>query len=768
MFSSLIGARVKRKEDPRLITGAAKYTGDIQVPGLHYVAFVRSPYAHAHIRGIDSAGARQMPGVRAVITGADLPEFCGLMPEIGDSEGGASEEPRQPFRRYPLPVDRVRHAGEAVAAVIADTPERAEDAALNVLVDYEPLPVVADPLKATEPGAPQLFADRPRNIESTSARKKGDPDAAFANAYRVVSQHMVNQRLAGVSLETRAVLAAPDPATGGLIVWDSTQVPHDVRANLAQMLNLPENLVRVIAPEVGGGFGMKGGFYPEEALLPAFALKYNLPLLWTETRSEHMLATTQGRAQIADVEAAVMEDGTVTGLHLRVLNDLGAYPLGFWLPGLTALMAVGVYRIPNVHLETSGVLTNTTPIAAYRGAARPEAAYYIERLMDLIALELNLDPVDVRRKNFIPPEAFPYQTPTGLEYDSGEYDRALTKALQISNYQLLRDEQHRRLTNDDSHLLGIGLSTYVEICGPGPYESAVVRVEPSGDVTVITGLSPHGQGQETTFAQIIADKLGVDFDKISVRHGDTLNTPRGIGTYGSRGLAVGGSAVLRAGDVVHAKAIRLAAHILEAAPDDIVLSNGQYQVQGVPSRSVTLKQIAERAYSDDLPDDLDSGLEATDFFRPPGSVFPFGAHVAVVEIDRETGAVRLRDYFSVDDCGPRISPMLAEGQVHGGLAQGIAQALWEEVVFDESGQALSGSLLEYAVPRADSFPLFTTDQTETPTPNNPLGVKGIGEAATIGSTPAIVNAVLDALKPLGVKHLDMPLTPEKIWRAMQG
>lgn len=767
MFSSLIGARVKRKEDPRLITGAAKYTGDIQVPGLHHVVFVRSPYAHAQIRGIDSSEAQKMPGVRAIVTGADASAFCGLMPEIGNSEGGANVEPRQPFRRYPLPIDRVRHAGEAVAAVIANTAERAEDAAFKVNVDYEPLPVIVDVLKATEPGVPQLFDDRPRNIESTSTRKKGDPDGAFAQAYRVVKQRMVNQRLAAVSMETRAVLAVPDP-TGGLTVWDSTQVPHDVRANLAQILNLSENLIRVIAPEVGGGFGVKGGFYPEEALLPALAIRYNLPLRWVETRSEHMLVTTQGRAQIADVEAAVMEDGTVTALHLRILNDLGAYPFGFWLPGLTGLMAVGVYRIPNIHLEMSGVLTNTTPISAYRGAGRPEAAYYIERLMDLIAAEMNLDPVELRRKNFIPPEAFPYKTPTGLEYDSGDYDRALTKAVEISDLQALRAEQRQRIANNDSHLIGIGISTYVEICGPGPYESAVVRVEPAGGVTVVTGLSPHGQGQETTFAQIISDQLGVDFDKIIVRHGDTLNTPRGIGTYGSRGLAVGGSAILRAGEVVQAKARRIAAHILEAAPEDIVLSNGAYQVAGVPSRNVTLKQIAKRAYSDDLPDDLDSGLEATDFFRPPGSVFPFGAHVAVVEVDRETGEVHLRDYFSVDDCGPRISPMLAEGQVHGGLAQGIAQALWEEVVFDESGQALSGSLLEYAVPRADSFPLFTTDQTETPTPRNPLGVKGIGEAATIGSTPAIVNAVMDALKPFGVKHLDMPLKPEKIWKAMQG
>ncbi len=771
MFSSLVGAIVKRKEDPRLITGVAKYTGDIQVPGQHYVAFVRSPYAHAEIRGIDKTAALKMPGVVAVITGADLPMFCGPMPAIGESEGGPSAEPRKPFQRYPLPSERVRHAGEAVAAVIADTPARAEDAAFSVVVDYAPLPAVADVLQALESGAPQLYADRPRNTEIHSKRAKGDPDAAFASAHRIIKQRMVSQRLAGVSMETRATLVVPDPASGGVTVWSSTQNPHGVRSELASALSLPENSVRVIAPEVGGGFGIKIGAYPEDVLLTALALKFNLPLRWVETRTEHMLATTHGRGQVADVEAAVQSDGTVTALRLRVVNDLGAYPLAPWLPGLTGLLSVGVYRIPSVALETMGVLTNTTPIAAYRGAARPEAAYYIERLMDLVALELNLDPITVRRQNFIPPDAFPYKTPTGATYDSGEYDKALSKVIEISHLSALRAEQQQRLTAPGtrhlSPLLGIGLATYVEICAPGPYESALVRVEPSGEVTVMTGISPHGQGQETTFAQLIADKIGADFDKITVKHGDTLNTPHGIGTYGSRGLAVGGSAVVRAGASVQAKAIRLAALILEAAPEDIVLANGAYQVKGLPSRTVNLKDIAARAYSDNLPADMDGGLEATDFFRPPGSVFPFGAHVAVVEIDRETGAVTVRDFFTVDDCGPRISPLLAEGQIHGGLAQGIGQALWEEVVFDESGQMLSGSLLEYAVPHADSFPMFVTDQTETPTPNNPLGAKGIGEAATIGSTPAIANAVMDALKPFGVKHVDMPLTPEKIWRAMQ-
>ena len=765
---SLIGARVRRKEDPRLITGAAKYTGDIQLPGMYHVAFVRSPYAHARILNIDASGALKMPGVLAVVTGTDVPALCNPMPEIGTGEGSDGREREKPLRRYPLPADRVRHVGEAVAAVIADSPAHAADAALAVRVDWDPLPAVADVLKAIEPGAPQLFDDRPKNIEHTWTRKRGDPEAAFASAYRVVRQRMVNQRLAGVPMEGRAVVAAPDPATGGLTVWSSTQVPHAVRANLAEMLNLPESAIHVIAPEVGGGFGLKGGFYPEEALLPALALKYHLPLRWVETRLEHMAATTHGRAQVADIEAAVLADGTVTGLRLRIFNDLGAYPLGWWLPELTGQMSVGVYRIQSVDLEGTGVLTNTTPVSAYRGAGRPEAAYYIERLMDMVAAELNLDPAELRRRNFIPPEAFPYETPSGMTYDSGEYDHALTKALEISSYTALREEQRRRVeTRQGAPLLGVGISCYVELCGPGPYESAVVRVDASGSVTVVTGISPHGQGEETTFAQIVADELGVDFGKITVQHGDTHNAPMGIGTYGSRGLAVGGSAALRAAGTVRAKATRIAAHLLEAAPEDIVLSDGHYHVKGVPGRGVTLAEIAKRAYSDDLPDDIDSGLEATDFFRPPDLVFPFGAHVAVVEVERETGVVHLRDYFSVDDCGPRISPTLVEGQVHGGLAQGIAQALWEEVVYDDSGQLLSGSLMEYVLPRAENFPRFTTDHTETRTFRNPLGAKGIGEAATIGSTPAMVNAVMDALKPFGVRHLDMPLKPEKIWRAIK-
>src|SRR5438093_3795787 len=482
-----------------------------------------------------------------------------------------------------------------------------------------------------------------------------------------------------------------------------------------------------------------------------------MPLRWVETRLEHMMATTHGRAQVADLEAAVEDDGTITALRMRVTANIGAYAVFTFIPDLTLVMGIGVYKIPNIDLQSTCVFTNTTTVAAYRGAGRPEAAYYLERLIDVVALDLGKAPEEVRRRNFIPPSAFPYKAPTGQNYDSGEYDRALTKALQLARYTDLRKEQRERSARGDRHPLGIGASCYVEMCGFGPFESAVVRAEPGGTVTAITGTSAHGQGHETTFAQIIADHLGVDFDKIVVRHGDTLNTPMGNGTGGSRSLAVGGSAIMQAALRVQAKARRIAAHMLEAAPPDVVFADGRYQVKGTPAKALGFAEIAARAYQDGLPPDVESGLEATEFFRPPQLVYPFGAHVAVVELDTETGRVAVRTFVSVDDCGVRISPMLVAGQVHGGLAQGIAQALYEELVYGEDGQLVTGTLMDYAVPKADDLPSFTTAETVTPTPHNPMGAKGIGEAATIGSTPAVVNAVVDALRPLGVRHLDMPL-----------
>jgi carbon-monoxide dehydrogenase large subunit len=763
----LIGAEVKRKEDPRLITGTSAYVTDISLPGLHHVAFVRSPHAHARIRGIDTSAARRRDGVRLVVTGQDLRPHVAALPLGGPSAEGGGATQALGRQHYPLSIDRVRHVGEIVAAVVATSEAVAVDAAAEVVVDWEPLPAVTDMFAALADGAPQLFDDAPGNVEHRNQIKSGDPDAVFAKATRVVKQRMNNQRLCGVPMEPRASLAAPDPTTGAITVWATHQAPHALRNDLAAALGVPQNMVRVIAPEVGGGFGVKFGCYPEDVALAALARLHRLPLRWSETRVEHMLATTHGRGQVTDLEAAVEDDGRIAALRMKVTADIGAYPIFTFIPDLTLFMGIGVYHIKDVDLQTTCVFTNSTSIAAYRGAGRPEAAYYLERLVDVIAHELGLSPEQVRRRNFIPPSAFPYAAPTGQNYDSGEYDRALTKALETARYTALRAEQKERRAKGDRKFLGIGMSCYVEMCGFGPFESAVVRVEPGGDVTAITGTSAHGQGHETTFAQIIADNLGVDFDRVVVRHGDTLNTPMGNGTGGSRSLAVGGSAILRAATKVQGQARQIAAVMLEAAADDIVLTDGRYQVKGSPGSAVTLAQIAAKAYGEGLPEGVESGLEATDFFRPPQLVYPFGAHVAVVEVDRDTGDVELRDFISVDDCGVRISPMLVAGQVHGGIAQGAAQALLEEMVYAPDGQVVSGSLMDYAVPRADNLPSFVTDQTVTPTPFNPMGAKGIGEAATIGSTPAVVNAVVDALKSAGVKHLDMPLRAERVWRAAQ-
>ncbi|NNJ09098.1 molybdopterin-dependent oxidoreductase [Chloroflexales bacterium ZM16-3] len=771
-YAALIGAEVKRKEDPRLIRGTGTYVGDLKLPGMLYVALVRSPYPHARIGVIDRSAAEAMPGVVAVITGADLQDSYDLMPSASSGEGGGGAV-QTTRTRYPLSVGVVRHAGEAVAAVIASSLPEAIDAAEAVQVDWEPLPSVADPLRALEPDAPILFAGMPNNIDHSRKRVKGDADATFAAAHRVVKQRIVSQRLFGMPMEGRAVVAAPDAATGGITLWSSTQTPHQIRGEVAAVLRMHDSQVRVIAPDVGGGFGVKIGVYPEEPLLGILAVRLNTPMRWVESRLEHVFATTHGRAQVADLEAAVLADGTISALRMRLVADLGAYPLAPGLPDLTTAMATGVYNIPVVDLEAICVYTNTTPVAAYRGAGRPEAAYYIERMIDLVAAELDLDPAQVRRVNFIPPDAFPYKTATGLKYDSGDYDRALTKALEIADYEGLRAEQAARRVQGDSAgaapvpLLGIGMSCYVEMCGFGPYESAQIKVDPSGSVTVNTGISPHGQGTGTTFAQIVADQIGADFERIVVRHGDTATTPMGVGTMGSRSLAVGGGALSRAATRLRAKICKIAAYMLEASEADVELIEGSYQVRGAPESRLTLAQIAKRAHSSKLPAEIESGMEETDFFRPSDLIYPFGAHVAVVEIDPDTGDVRVRAYYSVDDCGPRISPMIVAGQVHGGLAQGIAQALLEEVVYDEGGQLLSGSLMDYALPRADFFPTFTLDETVTPTPLNPLGVKGIGEAATVGSTPAIANAVIDALRHIGVRHIDIPMRSEKVWHALQ-
>ncbi len=764
VLSRYVGATVRRKEDPRLITGKSTYVGDLHLAGTLHVAFVRSQYAHADIKNVDTSNAKSMPGVHAVIVGSEAsavvnPDNANKpVPEPGDS---ASTD----ISRFPLAYGRVRYVGEPVAAVVADSETQARDAADMIFVDYEPLQAVTDMEFAVSDGAPLLYDDHPGNVSASFEKNAGDVEAAFASAPVKVKAKIRSQRLSGVSMETRGVVAAPDPLSGGLTMWQSTQAPHQNRGELAPALGISTSQLRVIAPEVGGGFGVKIGDYPEDFLIGGLARQLGRPVKWTESRSEHMSTTHHGRDQIAWVEAAADNDGTIKALKLNVLHAAGAYDRGSGIKNFTIMMSCGCYEIPAVQGKIDAVFTNTMAVSAYRGAGRPEAAYYIERVMDLIADETGIDPAEVRRKNFIPPEKFPYTTTVGERYDTGEYDKALTKALEISNYSELRKKQED--ARKDGRYIGIGMASYVEICGFGPNESSQIRVEGDGAVRVFTGISPHGQGQETTFAQMVADRLGANFQNIFVHHGDTGNTPIGNGTMGSRGLAVGGGAISMSADKVYEKACRIAAHMLEASIDDIEMEDGKYRVKGSPDQSVTLAEIGAAAYSGNVPEGMDAGLESTDYFTPADETFPFGTHIAVVEVDPDTGHVQLLDYFSVDDCGERISPQLVEGQVHGGLAQGIAQALYEEVHYDENGQILSGSLMDYAIPKAHHLISFTTDETVTNTPINPMGSKGIGEAATIGSTPAVANAVIDALEPFGITHMDVPMTPERVWQGIQ-
>jgi carbon-monoxide dehydrogenase large subunit len=802
--SSMVGASVKRREDPRMITGTGQYVDDVKLVNMAYMAVLRSPHAHARIRSINTEAARRAPGVLTVLTGEDVKSRVGVVPV-------AAQLPEMKVpEHYVLAVDKVRFVGEPVAVVAAESRYAASDAAGLIEVDYEPLPAVIDIEKAVEPGAPVLHerigkeqeagADAsevrytPAEVEAGAVTEKaiseeesnqagdanvafrwslagGNVEQAFSQADVTVEQRMINQRLCPVAIETRTVAASFQRGADELTVWSSTQIPHLVKTQLALMLSLPEHKVRLISPDVGGGFGSKLNVYAEEALVGLLAMDLGRPVNWVEQRSEAMQATIHGRDHVAYIEAAAKRDGTITGLRYKLYADLGAYHqlLTPAIPTLTGLMVPGPYKIPNISIEIIAVFTNKVATDAYRGAGRPEATYYLERIVDILADELGMDPAELRRKNLIGRDEFPFSTATGLSYDSGNYRPALDKALEAAGYQQLLEQQR---SPTDSKRLGVGLSTYVEVCGMGPsaampaggWESSTVRVDPTGKVVVLTGAHPHGQGEETAFAQIVADQLGVDIDHVRVIHGDTSVVPYGIGIFGSRGLSVGGSAVARATDRVKEKAIKIAAHLLEASPDDLVFERGEISVKGAPERKMTLQEATTAAYlAAKLPPEIEPGLEATAFFEPPNFVFPFGTHVAVVEVDTDTGKVRLQRYVGVDDCGRVINPMIVDGQLHGGLAQGIAQALLEEVVYDESGQLVTGTLNDYAIPKASDFPMFEMSRTETPSPVNPLGVKGIGEAATIGSTPAIVNAVCNAL---GVKHIDMPLRPERVWRAM--
>jgi len=751
---SILGHAVRRREDPRLVTGTGHYVDDMQPEGCLHIAFVRSTLAHARIRSLDVEAAAAAPGVVAVLTGADL----GLPDRVGFPMVAAT------LARAPLATERVRFVGEAVALVVAESSGQAADAAQLVELDLEPLPVLVDPEVARRADAPLLFPEHGSNIAGhfDSSREED----VLAGADVKIRGRFVNQRLAPVPMEPEAILVVPEG--GRLLVRATSQVPFGLRAEMASSLDMSPADIRVVVGDMGGGFGAKAGARSELIVVAAAARKLGRPVKWIETRSENMVAMTHGRGQIQEVELGATRDGTLVGLRARVLADVGAYPgIAMLLPMLTGQMSSGVYAIPAIDFEAHCVVTNTTPLGAYRGAGRPEAAAMVERAMDMLAAELEMDPADLRRRNLIAPDRFPYTTAGGATYDSGDYEKALDKLLEVSSYRELRAEQARRRKSGDSHQLGIGLSVYVEVTamGIGP-EWGAVRIESDGTATVRCGTTSFGQGHETSLAQIAAEELGMPIEAVRVIHSDTDAIERGTGTVGSRSMQHGGSAVHQAAQQVRHKARDLASHLLEADPADIVFVRGTVGVAGVPDRSISWTSlVAAAGERKNLPDGMEPGLAAESDFAGDGS-FPFGAHCAVVEVDLETGDARTVRFFAVDDCGRIINPLLAQGQVHGGIAQGIGQAMLEEVVFDAEGTPRTGSLVDYQIPSIGEIPQVVTATTETPSPNNPLGAKGIGESGTIGSTPAIQNAVIDALSHLGVRHIDMPLTPERVWNAL--
>ncbi|MFQ5998548.1 MAG: xanthine dehydrogenase family protein molybdopterin-binding subunit [Candidatus Bathyarchaeia archaeon] len=776
--TSMFGASVKRRDDPRLITGKAAYTDDITLPRMVYAAFLRSPYPHARIKSITTDRAKALTGVLGVFTGQDIKGVVAPIPcawQIPNSELKLPDY-------NAMAIDEVRYTGDAIAVAVAKDPGTARDAVDLIDVDYEPLGMVLEQEEAVKPGASLVHNSVPNNQVFHWKVSGGDTQKAFGDAKVVVKARFTNQRLQPTALETRGAVAQYNSATGELTLWVTSQNPHVHRLLLSLVLGIPEHKLRVIAPEVGGGFGSKLPIYPGEAVVCFLAKRLGRPVKWVEDRRENYLATVHGRDHVQYVELAANRDGTILGIKANVYANMGAYvsTAGPGIPTiLFGLMLCGSYKIPNVQCDVYGVFTNTTPTDTYRGAGRPEALFIIERMVDILAQELSLDPSEVRRKNFISKTSFPYTTATGLVYDSGDYVAALDKALQIVDYKKLREEQAR--LRKDGRLLGIGLSTYVEICGLGPskvvrstgfglglWESCTVRMHPTGKVTVFTGANPHGQGEETTFTQIVSEELGVPLDDIDIIYGDTGMIPFGMGTYGSRTTAVAGSSIALAARKISEKSKKIAAHLLEASEEDLAFEKGSFQVKGAPGKSKTIQEIAFATYTaDNLPTGMEPGLEAVNFYDPENFVFPFGAHICVVEIDRETGEVKVLRYVAVDDCGRIINPLIVDGQVHGGIAQGLAQALYEEAVYDEGGQLLTGTLVDYGVPTSLELPSIDTDKTVTRAPMNPIGAKGVGETGTIGSPPAAVNAVVDALSHLGVKHIDMPLKRQKIWRILQ-
>jgi len=756
-----IGRPLKRREDHRLLVGSGRYVDDICPPGCAHVVLLRSPHAHARIARLDVEPARRARGVVAVVTGADVKHLQPMpvnriMPDM-----------RVP--PHPIIADgRVHAAGTPVAAVVADSVYAARDAIDLIDVTYEPLPALPEPEGAVAEGAPTLFPEIERNRCFVRTLREGDAARAAAGAARVVSLRVVQQRLSAVAMEPRSVLATFDASTEELTLWTSCQAPFRVRAEVARLLDLPESRVRVIAPDVGGGFGVKTGPYREEVLLGWLARRLVRPVKWIATRGEDQITTNHARGSVCEGELAVDAEGRIAALRARITAPLGAALMNAagGSPWNHARLLPGCYVVPACDITVTGALTTTTPVSAYRGAGRPEACFAIERLMDTAARALGLDPAEIRRRNFIPAESFPFRTPTGQVYDSGNYALALERALAAADYAGLRREQAGR--RERGEIVGIGLASYVEPCALG-WESGSIKVERSGRVTAITGSSAHGQGHETTFAQIVADHLGVTPDDVVVVHGDTRSGPEGFGTFGSRSVALGGSALQRVAVDVREKGRRIAARLLEAAVPDVIGVPGGFQVTGVPQRRVMWREVAVAAYAGGraLPPGDTPGLEATTYFQPETEVWTFGAIVCAVRIEAETGRLIIERLVWVDDAGTIINPLLAEGQLHGSLAQGLGQALLEAIVYDGDGQLLTGTLMDYAIPRADEVPPVLIEKTCTPSPRNPLGAKGVGEAGCIGIPPAVVNAAVDALASLGITHLDMPLTPARLWAALR-
>ncbi len=774
-----VGSPVRRREDPSLITGEAEYTDDIQPSGAAHMALLRSQYAHARVESIDTSAAEAAEGVLGVYTSADVDrsDAPGELQPIWLLPGLAT--PPYPM----LARDRVRYQGQPIAAVVAEDRYRARDAIGLIDVEYERLDAVTDPRAAVDDDAPTLHEAAPDNV--AAEWEIGDSEAteaAFERADHTVEVELTNQRLIPNAMEPRAVLAEPGGASEKTVVHVSSQCPHLHRRYFGEMLALREQELRVIAPEVGGGFGSKDSAHPDEAMTVWCAEHLGRPVKWQATRSEAYISDGHGRGHETTAEMAVTEDGTALALRVKTYGDIGGYLSTFGALNPThgyAPMLPGAYDIEAMHCEVTEVFTTAVPTEPYRGAGRPEASYVVERLATLAARELGMDPAEFRRRNFVQRGAFPHESPTGFVYDSGDYERALDRALEHAGYESFRERQVE--AREEGRYLGIGLSSYVESCGYGPsevvgdiggqlglWESGVVRFHPSGSVTAYCGTSGHGQGHETTYAQILADELGVDMDDIDVIEGDTDEIPMGMGTYGSRSATVGGSALVSSARNVIEKARRIAAHQLEASEEDIEFESGEFAVRGAPDRSLSIQEVAQQAYlAHDLPEEMEAGLEATSFYDPENLVFPFGTHVVTVEVEPETGEVELLDYVAVDDCGEQINPMIVEGQVHGATAQGLGQALYEGAQYDDSGNLATGSMQDYAVPKSVQVPEMETDSTVTPCPHNPLGVKGVGEAGTIAAPQAVVNAVTDALRPFGVDHIDMPLTAETVWRAVQ-